>query len=113
MFGLIAFLLNYIPNIGSVLAVVFPSAIMVLDPKLHIMLAVGAFFTLGSMQFLLGQIIEPRILGRVLDVPALTIIACLLFWGFLSLSLSLSLPFDEYFCVFVSVCMWILMDIYL
>ena len=89
IFGLIAFLLNYIPNIGSVLAVVFPSIVMVLDPKLHIMLAVGAFFTLGSMQFLLGQIIEPRILGRVLDVPALTIIACLLFWGlapFLSFS---------------------------
>jgi len=81
LLGLLAFLLNYIPNIGSTLAVFIPTILQILDPDVNWLLVFLTFSTLAAIQFVFGQIIEPRILGKVLDVPPLTILVCLLFWG--------------------------------
>ncbi len=34
-------------------------------------------------QFVMGQVIEPRLLGHVLEIPTLTVLVALLFWGWL------------------------------
>lgn len=82
LFGLLAFLLNYIPNIGSVIATV---------------LRVGfAFFQFGTfwtpfwilvittaLDNVLGNIVEPRLMGRGLGLSPLLVFFSLLFWGWL------------------------------
>ncbi len=80
LFGFIAFLLNYIPTIGSLIAVVFPSLLSLvyfdtLTPFIAITLG------LGAVQFTLGNLIEPRLMGTQLNISPLVIMISLSFWG--------------------------------
>lgn len=80
LFGFIAFLLNFIPTIGSLIAVIFPS-----------LLALVYFDTLGSfvlitiglsvVQFSIGSLIEPRLMGTSLNISPLVIMLMLAIWG--------------------------------
>lgn len=69
VWGLLAFALNYIPNIGSVLAAL-PPIIQVL-----------AGYLLINLVF--GNILEPRIMGRGLGLSTLVVFLSLIFWGWL------------------------------
>ncbi len=78
--GLLAFVLNYIPNIGSLLATLFPILIALLE--------YGFGFTSISIAVLLliaqsiyGNIIEPKFLGRTMDLSPVFILFSLIFWG--------------------------------
>ncbi|MCG8504225.1 MAG: AI-2E family transporter [Sphingomonadales bacterium] len=78
--ALLIFLLNYIPNIGSILGVIFPALIAIvqfdtLTPFLII--AVG----LGAIQFTIGNILEPKLMGDSLNLSSLVVILSLTFWG--------------------------------
>lgn len=80
LFGFIAFLLNFIPTIGSLISVVFPSLLALvyydtLGP--FILIALG----LGSAQFILGNLVEPRLMGSSLNLSGLVIMLSLSFWG--------------------------------
>ncbi len=78
--GLLAFVLNYIPNVGSLLATLFPIIIALLD--------YGFGFTSISIAVLLliaqniyGNIIEPKFLGKTMDLSPVFILMSLIFWG--------------------------------
>jgi AI-2 transport protein TqsA len=78
--ALIIFFLNYIPNIGSVLGVVFPALLTLVQfetitPFIYVLVG------LGSMQFLIGNLIEPAFMGRSLNLSSFVIIISLTFWG--------------------------------
>ena len=78
--GLVAFLLNFIPNIGSAVAMVFPAALALVQfdtlwPFLVVVLG------LGALQFTIGNVLEPAVAGRTLNLSALAIILALTFWG--------------------------------
>jgi len=80
LFGFIAFLLNYIPTIGSLTAVIFPSLLALvyfdtLTPFLIISLG------LGTIQFSIGNLLEPRLMGTSLNMSGLVIMLSLAFWG--------------------------------
>ncbi|MCR9280850.1 MAG: AI-2E family transporter [Pseudomonadota bacterium] len=80
LFGFIAFLLNYIPTIGSLIGVIFPSLLAVvyydtLGP--FIAIATG----LGLIQFTIGNLVEPRLMGSNLNLSGLVIMLSLAFWG--------------------------------
>ncbi len=80
LFGFIAFLLNYIPTIGSLIAVIFPSLLSLvyfdtLTPFIAITLG------LGAVQFILGNLVEPRLMGTQLNISPLVIMISLSFWG--------------------------------
>ena len=80
LFGFIAFALNFIPTIGSLIAVIFPSLLALvyfetLTPFLVISLG------LGTIQFLIGNILEPRLMGNSLNLSGLVIMLSLSFWG--------------------------------
>lgn len=81
VFGLFAFLLNFIPSIGSIIAMVLPLPVVLLDPDLSISLVVLALVLPGSVQFLLGNVVEPRLMGRSLDLHPVTVMLTLIFWG--------------------------------
>ena len=93
LWALIAALMNYIPNIGSIIAAL-PAVLFAL-----VQLGLGgAFWTLGSFMIVnnvLGNFIEPRIMGKGLGLSTLVVFLSLLFWGFIlgPVGMFLSVPF--------------------
>lgn len=78
--GILTFVLNYIPNIGSIVATVlatFVAYVQLGEPAPTL----GFFLALGAIQFLLGNIIDPWLMGRALRLSTFGIIVALAFWG--------------------------------
>lgn len=79
-FGLMTFVLNYIPNVGSIVAIALPLPFVLLDDRAWWRaIIVGAILIL--FQFLICQVLEPKILGKAMNIPPVTVIVALLFWG--------------------------------
>lgn len=80
IFGFLTFVLNYIPNFGSIIAVMLPIPVLLLQfqlsPKFWIIMGLAI-----AAQFTIGNLIEPRIIGQGIDLHPITVIACLIFWG--------------------------------
>jgi AI-2 transport protein TqsA len=92
LWGLLAFLLNFIPNVGSIIAA-FPAiavALLQIGPGaaalvLVVYLAVNALF---------GNFLEPMLMGRQLGISTLVVILSLVFWGWVwgPIGMFLSVP---------------------
>ena len=82
VFGFLAFLLNYIPNIGSTVATVLPIVIAFLQygSLLRSLLILAIVVLLDN---LMGNILEPRFMGKGLGLSPLLVIFSLIFWGWL------------------------------
>ncbi|MEN0063113.1 MAG: AI-2E family transporter [Myxococcota bacterium] len=83
VFGLLAFFLNFIPSAGSIIAMVLPLPVAYLSHPESPWIWVLALLLPGSVQFLIGNIIEPRLQGDRLDLHIITVLATLLFWTLL------------------------------
>jgi len=81
IWGLLAFALNYIPNIGSVLAAIPPIAQVLVFGGLYDALVVLAGYLLINLIF--GNILDPRLMGRGLGLSTLVVFLSLIFWGWL------------------------------
>lgn len=79
LWGLLAFLLNYVPNIGWIIAAV--PAILLAVVALGPMQALIVFAGYGVINFILGNVIEPRVMGRGVGLSTLVVFASLVFWG--------------------------------
>lgn len=94
LWGLVAFLLNFIPNIGSILAALPAMAVALVQPGLGPlpMVMVGAGYTVVNM--VVGNIIEPQLMGRRLGLSPLVVFSSLVFWGWVwgSVGMLLSVP---------------------
>ena len=92
MWALVAFLLNYIPNIGSIIAAV-PAVLVAL-----IQLSVGEaaltalVYVIANTFF--GNIVEPKMMGRTLGLSTLVVFLSLVFWGWVlgPVGMLLSIP---------------------
>jgi len=81
LWGVLAFAMNYIPNIGSIIAAV-PAillAMIQLNPASALLVAVGYFI----INLLMGNVIEPRFMGRGLGLSTLVVFLSLIFWGWI------------------------------
>lgn len=83
VFGLLAFFLNFIPSAGSIIAMVLPLPVAYLSHPDSPLMWVLAIALPGSIQFLIGNIIEPRLQGEGLDLHIITVLMTLLFWTLL------------------------------
>lgn len=85
LFGLLAFLLNFIPSIGSILAALLPIPMALITFDLGTSSGViSVILTLavpGSIQFLIGNVIEPKVMGDSLDLHPVVVMLSLIFWG--------------------------------
>jgi predicted PurR-regulated permease PerM len=79
LLGLVAFLLNYIPTIGSIIAAVPAMMIALILFDWPRMLLVGLGYLAINTAF--GNIIEPNIMGRRMGLSTLFVVLSLLFWG--------------------------------
>lgn len=78
--GILTFVLNYIPNIGSIVATVLVALVTFVQigepgPTAAI------FVTVGIIQFVNGSVIDPMLMGRALRLSSFGIIINLAFWG--------------------------------
>ena len=78
--GFLIFLLNFIPTIGSLIATLFPTAFCFLQFG-EFMPGILVLFIVGSIQIVIGNILEPRIMGNSLNISPLVAIVSLVFWG--------------------------------
>lgn len=80
IWALVIFFLNFIPSVGSILGVVFPALLTIVQFDTlvpFVIVAVG----LGLTQFVIGNIIEPAVTGRTLNMSPFMVIISLTFWG--------------------------------
>lgn len=90
--GLLAFLLNYIPNIGSIIAAIPAVALALLELGGGPALGVAAgYFAINTV---FGNVIEPRFQGRGVGLSTFVVFFSLIFWGWLlgSVGMLLSIP---------------------
>lgn len=79
-FSLLIFVLNFIPNVGSFIATLFPILIGLISYGFSIRILLVAA-GLMSTQFIMGNIIEPKITGKNLNLSPIVILISLIFWG--------------------------------
>ena len=79
LWGTLAFLLNYVPNIGSIIAAVPAVLLAVVALEWTGVLLVLAGFVSANVVF--GNIVEPRLMGRGLGLSTLVVFVSLVFWG--------------------------------
>lgn len=78
--AMLIFVLNYIPTVGSLIATLFPAFFAVLQfgelmPFLYIMGSVGI------IQVVVGNIVEPKLMGNSLNMSSLVVVLSLTIWG--------------------------------
>jgi AI-2 transport protein TqsA len=82
VFGVLAFLLNFIPNVGSVVSTLLPLPLAF--AQFESWWQIGAVLVLpGIVQFLVGNVIEPIFMGEGLDLHPVTVLLSLGVWGVL------------------------------
>ena len=79
LWGMLAFLLNYVPNIGSIIAAVPAVLLAAVQLGAGVAGAVAAGYVVINV--VIGSIIEPRFMGRGLGLSTLVVFLSLVFWG--------------------------------
>lgn len=81
LWGLLAFLLNYVPTVGSILAAVPPVivSLLVLGPGPALAVAAGYL----AVNFAIGNVLEPRVFGQVLGISPVVVLLSIVLWGWL------------------------------
>jgi len=74
------FMLNFIPTIGSIIATLFPALLALIQfdtfgPFFVVLIAVGA------IQLVVGNVLEPKLMGNSLNVSPLVVMLSLTLWG--------------------------------
>jgi len=92
VWALIAFLLNYIPNIGSVVAAI--PAVLLAFVQLGTGAGLAVIVGYLVVNTVIGNIVEPALLGRTLGLSTLVVFLSLVFWGWMwgTVGMLLSVP---------------------
>lgn len=92
LWAVTAFLFNFVPTIGSIVAAVPPMliALIMIDPVTA--LSVGIFYVV--INTILGSVVEPRLMGNSLGISPLVVFLSLVFWGWVwgPIGMILSVP---------------------
>jgi predicted PurR-regulated permease PerM len=81
LWGLLTFLLNYVPSVGAAIAGIPPVlvALLTLGPGAAAAAAIGFL----AVNFVIGNFFEPRMMGVALGLSTLVVFVSMLFWGWL------------------------------
>ena len=88
----LAFLLNFIPNLGSIIAAVPPVLLGYIQFGLGRALLVAVGY--GVVNVIFGNVVEPKLMGRKLGLSTLVVFLSLVFWGWIwgPIGMLLSVP---------------------
>ncbi|MDB2613984.1 AI-2E family transporter [Chlamydiales bacterium] len=80
--AVLIFFLNYIPTIGAFLGVIFPAFLALVQfETIYPFLIV--FFGCGMIQFLVGNMLEPKMMGKSMNLSTFVIVLSLVVWSFI------------------------------
>jgi predicted PurR-regulated permease PerM len=93
IWGLMTFLLNFIPSIGAILATLLPTLFALAqfsDP----LMSLWVFIAIASVHMTVGNILDPTLMGETLNLSLLVVFVSLFFWGWLwgALGILLAVP---------------------
>ena len=80
VWGLLIFLLNFIPTVGSIVATIFP-ALIALAQSDGYTLFVLVLLGIGALQICIGNILEPRLMGSSFNLSPVVILLNLALWN--------------------------------
>lgn len=80
-FGVLAFLLNFVPNIGPIVASILPIPLILLDPNASVTWMASVIVVTGLIQLISGNLVEPKLMGNSSDLHPVTVLVALMFWG--------------------------------
>jgi len=107
LWAMLAFLLNYLPTIGSIIAAVPAILLALVQPDLGPGAAVATLAGFAAINVVFGNIVEPRLMGYGVGISPLVVFIGLFFWGWvfgpvgmllsvpLTMTLKLGLESDE------------------
>ncbi len=81
-FGFIAFVLNFVPQLGSLIATIFPALLGFVQIE-SIWMATFFAVTLVAVQFIMGNVIEVKYIGKSFAISTVVVFVNLIFWGFM------------------------------
>ena len=81
LFALLTFILNFIPNVGSIIATILPIPMVLVNPDFSILTLSLAIILPGTVLMVVGNVIEPKLLGDSLELHPITVLLSLIFWG--------------------------------
>jgi len=81
LWGLVAFLFNFVPNIGSIIAAVPAVLLALIQLGPGVAAAAGGGYVLVNI--VMGNVVEPRYMGRGVGLSSLVVFLSLVFWGWI------------------------------
>ncbi|MAQ14063.1 MAG: hypothetical protein CMN30_04610 [Sandaracinus sp.] len=81
LWGVLNFLLNYIPTLGSIIGVVPPVLFALVQGGGDPMLPILAFSVVGGVQLVMGNWVDPLVQGKYLALSPLVVLLSVVFWG--------------------------------
>jgi AI-2 transport protein TqsA len=81
VFGLFAFLLHFIPSIGSIVATLLPLPVVLVNPAVSPTVAILAIVLPAAIHFVIGNFIDPKLMGQSLDLHPVSVLLALMVWG--------------------------------
>ena len=80
LWATLIFILNFIPNVGSLVATILPSSIAALQYA-DIYMGLYALIAIWVIQWVVANVIEPKIMGNSLNISPFVVILSLIIWG--------------------------------
>jgi AI-2 transport protein TqsA len=81
VFGFFTFVLNFVPTVGSVVATLLPLPIVLVSPHISVGYAVLAMLLPFLIHFVIGNFIDPMLMGDSLDLHPVSVLLSLMIWG--------------------------------
>jgi AI-2 transport protein TqsA len=82
MWAIMTFLLNYVPTVGPTVAVIPPTiyALLQFDSVGRAFVVLGG---IGTIQFIMGNLVDPKIEGRALSLSPIVVLFSVVLWGWI------------------------------
>lgn len=103
LWAFLIFLLNYIPYIGSLIATLLPALFAVFQFQ-SFSIFLWVFLAIEVVQILVGNVLEPKVMGRTLNLSPLGVLLALAFWGIIwgILGMIISVPITSIMVIMAS-----------